>query len=223
MDCVLLSLRQLADARTFRLMLVVAVATMAIFTLVGVALWRLIHAWLVGRLDGWFGPTEAAIAAVLVTVVLALFLFRAVAMAVMGVLIDSIIESVEEDHYPDVAARAVPVGLVAGIGVGMTSAARALGWNLLALPAYLILLITGVGTAALMVLVNTLILGRDLETMAAMRHPALGPRPLPAATRRWLGFVAALAFIVPVFNFVAPVFAAALAVHLLHRPSRTVT
>lgn len=220
LDSIILSVRQLADARTFRLLLIVTFATTAIFAGLGIGLWQVLHVWLIGRLGGWFGPTEVAFAALLLTVLLAWFLFRAVAMAVMGLLVDSIIESVEEDHYPDIAARAVPVGFVTGLRMGLRSALRAVGWNMLALPAYLALLVTGVGTAVLMVAVNALILGRDLEIMAAARHPTLGPRPLPDARRRWLGLIAALAFVVPLVNFVAPVFAAALAVHMLHRPTR---
>jgi uncharacterized protein involved in cysteine biosynthesis len=92
---------------------------------------------------------------------------------------------------------------------------RAIGWNLLASPLYVLLLVTGVGTLALMLIINAKLLGRDLETMVAARHPgtaiALAPR------ERWfLGFVTAGLFIIPFVNIIAPVVGSALAVHLMH-------
>ncbi len=220
MSAIALSLRQLADGRTARLVVAVAALTVGIFALSGILIWRGLEHWVADRLGSWGGPAEVAALALLLTLVLMWFLFRAVAMAVMGLFLDGIIESVEEDHYPEIAARAVPVTLVHGLRLGLRSAARALGWNLLALPAYLLLLVTGIGTLALMIIVNALILNRDLEDMAAARHPSLGARPLTRRRRMQLGLVAAISFVIPLFNFVAPIFAAALAVHMLHMPER---
>lgn len=216
MKAIALSLRQLADARTFRLMMVVALLTCAIIAGLGVLGWQALLHWLVPRFSGWVGADEAAGIALLLTLLIGWFAFRALAMAVMGLFTDGVIESVEEDHYPHVAARAVPVPFARGAAMGLRSAGRALGWNLLAAPAYLALLVTGVGTLALAVAINAVLLGRDLELMAAARHPALGTRPLASGERLKLGLVAALAFMVPVLNIFAPVFAAALAVHMLH-------
>lgn len=215
-QAIALSLRQLADARTFRLMLLVAALTCAIFAGLGVLGWQAMLHWLVPRFSGWIGAEEAAGIALLLTLLFGWFLFRAVAMAVMGLFTDGIIESVEEDHYPQVAARAVPVSFSRGLRMGLRSAARAVGWNMLAAPAYLALLVTGVGTLALAVAINMVLLGRDLELMAAARHPDLPDRPLARRQRLLLGLVASLAFLVPVLNLFAPVFAAALAVHMLH-------
>ena len=222
MTAITLSLRQLADARTFRLMVLVTALTLAIFVTIGLVIWHGLSVWLVARLGGWIGPAEAAAVAVLITLLIGWLMFRGVAMAVMGLFTDGIVESVEEDHYPDVAARAVPVGFWAGLRMGLRSALRALGWNLLALPAYVVLLVTGFGTLVLMVAVNAFVLGRDLEIMVAARHPGLGPRPLTGKQRRTLGLVAALAFVVPLFNIFAPVFGVALAVHMLHMPKSRV-
>ncbi|MEQ1687487.1 MAG: EI24 domain-containing protein [Sphingopyxis sp.] len=216
MKAVALSLRQLADARTFRLMMMVAALTVAIIAGLGLVGWQALLHWLVPRFSGWIGPDEAAGIAILLTLLIGWFAFRAIAMAVMGLFTDGIIESVEEDHYPELAARAVPVSFARGVTMGLRSAARALGWNMLAAPAYIALLVTGVGTLVLAVAINAVLLGRDLELMAAARHPALGPQPLARGERFKLGLVAALAFIVPVLNIFAPVFSAALAVHMLH-------
>lgn len=217
-QAILLSMRQLVDGRTFRLVLLVAGITLVLFSLLGVLGWQAMLRWVVPHFSGWMGADDAAGIAVVMTLILGWFLFRAVAMAVMGLFADSIIESVEEDHYPDVAARAVPVPFLRGVRMGLRSAARAIGWNLLAVPAYLVLLVTGVGTLILAMLLNAFLLGRDLEQMAAARHPDLPDRPLMRRERWILGLVSALAFALPVVNIVAPLFAAALAVHMLHWP-----
>lgn len=210
---ILLSVRQLAHPATLRLVLIVVVLTALIFAVFGALLWLLLDRWL---LPQWFGADSntAAGSALIITLFLGWFLFRAVAMAVMGLFTDRIVASVEEDDYPAAAARAVPVPFRRGLMMGLRSARRALGWNLLAAPFYLGLLITGVGTLALALVINAALLGRDLEMMVAARHPDALPMP---ATRRWgLGFATAALFVVPFINLLAPLFGAALAVHLFH-------
>jgi CysZ protein len=208
-----LSLRQLGDARTVRLVALVAGLTLLVFAVLGAALWAVLDQWILPR---WFAGASgyAALIALGITILSAWLLFRAVAMAVMGLFADGIVESVEEDHYPAAAARAVPIGFGKGVRMGLKSARRALGWNLLAAPFYLMLLVTGVGTLALALIVNAALLGRDLEDMVRARHPAL---PALAKGERWgLGLIAAAAFLVPVAGLVAPVLGAAMAVHMLH-------
>jgi CysZ protein len=208
-----LALRQLGDARTFRLMLAVAGLTLAFFAAFGVALWLLLDHYVLPR---WFAAADgwAALVAAGITVLAGWFLFRGVSMAVMGLMSDRVVESVEEDHYPAAAARAVPVSFAKGMAMGLRSARRAIGWNLLAAPFYLLLLVTGVGTLVLVLLVNMLLLGRDLEDMVLARHP--GMAPLGARERHALGLVGALLFVIPVVNLLAPVVGAAMAVHMLH-------
>lgn len=213
---IILSLRQLADPQTLRLLLLTSAITAAIFVGLGAGLWWLLETQIMPR---WFPDGQGGIAALAAAVIGLLafwFLFRAVAMLVIGLFTDGIVESVESDHYPEVAARATPVAFATGLKLGLRSALRAIGWNLLAAPAYILLLVTGVGTLALVLLVNTLLLGRDFEAMVAARHPAMGPSPLSRRDRLWLGLVCALAFMVPLLNLLAPVFGAALAVHMLH-------
>lgn len=208
-----LALRQLGDARTFRLMLAVAGLTLVLFLLLGIGLWLLLDNFLLPR---WFAGADgwAALIALGTTVFAGWFLFRSVSMGVMGLMSDRVVESVEEDHYPAIAARAVPVGLVAGMRMGLRSAARAMGWNLLAAPFYLALLITGVGTLVLVLAVNMLLLGRELEEMVLARHPGLAP--LGTGERHALGLITAVLFVIPVVNLLAPVVGAAMAVHMLH-------
>lgn len=95
---------------------------------------------------------------------------------------------------------------------------RTIGWNLLALPAYILLLATGVGTIGLFLTLNAYLLGRDLADMVEPRHPDLPPM---ARLDRWLmGLVSALLFLVPLVNLLAPIWSAAMAVHMLHGARR---
>ncbi len=212
-----LALRQLADRQTFALLLRSLLLTLLIFAVLGGLLWWAVEAWLVPLAGAWGedGAWAARVGAFVTMMLVFWVLFRALAMAVMGVFGDAIVESVEADHYPAAAAAAVPVGKARGLALGMRSALRALGWNLLASPIYVLLLFTGIGLPIALTLVNALLLGRDLETMVLARHPGLPP--LDAGTRYALGLGAALAFLVPVVNLLAPVFGAALAVHMVHR------
>jgi len=208
-----LSLRQLGDARTLRLVLLVAALTLFVFALAGAALWLALDQWVLPR---WFGDATplAALIALGIAILSGWFLFRAVAMAVMGLFTDGIVESVEEDHYPAAAARAIPISFATGAAMGLRSARRAIGWNLLAAPFYLLLLVTGVGTLVLVLIVNMVLLGRDLEVMVLARHP--GMAPLARRDRLALGLVGSVLFLIPVVGLFAPVIGTAMAVHMLH-------
>ena len=154
--------------------------------------------------------------------VLALWLaFRAVAIAVVGVFADDIVAAVEARHYPQALASARPVPIGRGMAMGLGSATRVIAINLILLPVYVVLLVTGVGTAAAFLLVNAWLLSRDLGDMVAARHMDR------AAMRRWrkatgpgrflLGLAAAALFVVPGLNLLAPVLGASMATHFFHR------
>ena len=96
----------------------------------------------------------------------------------------------------------------------LASLVRLVGGNLLALPVYILLLVTGIGTPIFALFVNALLLGRDLEAMVLARHP---DRPRFDRPARWsLGLLSAASFVVPVANLLAPILSAAMAVHMLH-------
>ena len=216
MRAVLLSLRQLAEPATLRILLLTILLTLLLFALFGAALWVALRHLLLPRIAAADDGTLAAALAIGGMVIAGWLLFRAVAMLVIGLFTDGIVASVEEAHYPAAAAQARPVSLATGLRLGLRSARRAIGWNLLAAPFYLALLGTGIGPFALALLVNAVLLGRDFEAIAAARHPAAGERPLTASQRWLLGGASALLFVIPFANLVAPVFGAALAVHLLN-------
>lgn len=215
-----LSLEQLFDPAILKVLAKVLAVTIALFLLLGLALWYG-ASWLAAHY-GWGadGGMAAAAGAALVALLSTWLLFRVVAVAITGLFADAVVEAVERRHYPDalVSARAPGIGL--SLRLGLASAGRALGFNLLALPLYLLLLVTGVGTVALFVIVNALLLGRDLGEMVAVRHMPV------AAVRGWLGttrlprlalgLVVTGLFVVPVANLLAPILGAAMATHLFH-------
>lgn len=204
-----------------RLLLKTLLLTLLAFAILAVALWSGIHAarlhfgW-AGNM-GWGGLAEAT-ATALAMIAAAWLLFRATAMAIMNLFADDIIVAVEHDSYPQVAARARPIGWGRSLRFALRSLLRTLGWNLLALPAYLLLLVTGIGTIGLFLILNAVLLGRDLADMVEPRHPDLPP--IPRGSRWLMGLVSALLFLVPVLNLLAPIWSAAMAVHMLHGARR---
>ena len=193
---------------TLRLLAKTLALTLLLFALLGAALWSGFHA---ARLAlGWGGGGLAeASATAIVLVAAGWLLFRATAMAVMGLFADDIVAAVERADYPHVR----PVGWGRSVRLALASLGRAIGWNLLALPAYIALLVTGVGTIGLFLALNAILLGRDMADMVEPRHPALPP--IPRGSRWLMGLVSALLFLVPLVNLLAPIFSAAMAVHML--------
>ena len=193
--------------------------TLLIFIAAGTAIfvgarWAL-HHW------QWLGEVETDMAGVLILLALigvSWLLFRAVAIAVVGLFADAIVADVEGRRYPAAAARAVPVRFTKSLRLGLVSVTRLIAVNLVALPFYIPLLFTAVGAPLLAFAINAALLGRDLEAMVLARHPG---QPRLTRGARWsLGALSAAAFLVPVVNLLAPIVGAAMAVHLTHLPNR---
>lgn len=180
--------------------------------------WALTRAGLDERLfegAGWLRE-----AATLVLTVLELWLvWRIVAMAVIGFFADEVVQAVEARHYPHAAAKARDLPLAEQFSTSLRSAWRALWVNLVALPFALALLVTGVGTALLFFVVNTVLVGRELEDMVWLRHRRNTAEPAPVARgeRLLLGGVVTALLTLPVVNLLAPILGAAAATHLIHR------
>lgn len=211
----LLALGDLSQPRVLRVLLQSLALTLLLLAAAGAAIffagrWALAH-W------RWLDGAQLDMAGILM--VLAIFagswlLFRAVAIVVIGLFADGIVADVEGRHYPDAAARAVDVGWRQNITLALASLVRLIGGNLLALPVYILLLVTGIGTPIFALLVNAVLLGRDLEAMVLARHP---DRPRLDRPARWsLGLLSAASFVVPIANLLAPIVSAAMAVHMLH-------
>lgn len=224
----LLALGQLFDRPILVVLAKSLVLTLLLFAGLGFGLWIAMDR-LAGLASEWMGfGGDAGVLADLATLLLFVFgwwlLFRAVAVAVIGIFADEVVAAVEAKHYPQAhaAARAVPLGRSIAMGVG--SAVRAIGFNLLLAPIYLMLLITGVGTALAFFAVNAWLLGRDLGDMVAARHmpyAQLAEWRRGTRLRRFaLGAIGTGLFLVPLVNLVAPVLGAALATHIFHRGRR---
>ena len=214
---------QLADPAVRRILLKSTALTLLIFAVAAALL-----GWLltgsnpcgIGPLDGSceIGGSLGTAAAIVLGIAGLWFLFPAVAMGVIGFFSDEIVDAVEARHYPAAVSRQLP--LARSLSMSVRSFGRILLWNLLALPFYILLLVTGVGPFFLFSAVNALALGRDLGEMVAARHlqgEALSAWLAATRGRRaLLGLATAWLFLIPFANLLAPLVGAAAATHLFH-------
>lgn len=220
-QAIIMAFGSLADRRVQRLLIRVILLTMLAFLVIGFAMW-----WGLSWGLGWIGLDRfgvgadnasvfGAFLAFATTVLSTLLLFRIVAVTITWIFADDIIDAVEDRHYPKHAMTGKRPGLANGAGMALRSLVRVIGYNLLALPVYLLLLFTGVGTAIVFLLVNALLLGRDLEDMLIARHGKEhgAIRKLP---RLLLGLAGTVGMLIPFFNLIVPVLATATAVHMVH-------
>ncbi|MES2498136.1 MAG: EI24 domain-containing protein [Pseudomonadota bacterium] len=221
----LLAIGDLFDSRILGVLVRSLLVTVLIFLTMAVGLgWALAGSdpcAAFGATGCRFNPAEGGIGAVAITLLAMWFLFPAIALGVVCAYAERIAAIVEQRHYPLAAARARPIGAGSAVALGLRSAARVLIYNLIALPFYVVLLVTGIGPLILFVVVNGTAFGRDLGEMIAARH---GDRP---ERRTWLrgsrggrmliGVIVTALFLVPVANLLAPVLGATMAAHLFHR------
>ena len=220
-QAIIMAFQSLADRRVQHLLIRVILLTLLAFLILGFALWWVMDAGLswIGLGSIGVGADNASVfgafLAVAVTIFSTLLLFRIVAVAITWIFADDIIDAVEDRHYPKHAMTGKRPGLASGAAMALRSVARVIGYNLLALPVYLLLLFTGIGTAIAFLLVNALLLGRDLEDMLVARHGKEhgAMRKLP---RLLLGLTGTVGMMVPFFNLIVPVLATAAAVHMAH-------
>jgi len=212
-QALMLSFQSLSDKRIFAVLVKVTLLTIVSFLILGIGLW-LALLWVFGWLGVNDGGFWSGLLTVAVIVLSSFLLFRVVAVAITWVFADDIIDAVEDRHYPRRAAFGKRPSLGAGVHMAMRSIIRVLGYNLLALPLYALLLFTGVGTAIAFLLINALLLGRDLEDMLIARHGAKGAmNKLP---RLMLGLMGTAGMLVPLVNLLVPILATATAVHWVH-------
>jgi CysZ protein len=173
---------------------------------------------------GWFGTLAAILAGLALALGLGL-LIAPVTAVIAGFFLDDVAEIVETADYPgDPPGRALPFATAALVSAKFLGLV-VLG-NLLAL---FLLLIPGVNIAAFFV-VNGYLLGREYFEFAAMRFrpeaEAKALRRRHAGTVFAAGLVIAAVLAVPILNLAAPLFAAAMMVHLhkmisAREPART--
>lgn len=214
----------LGNRRVLAIMLQTLIVSICVFVVFGGLLVWLLTGFDVCTLAGLgtcrMSAGDSVVGAAALTLLGAWFLFPAVAIAVMAGFADRIAAAVETLHYPDAAKRTRPIGVARGLFLGVKSAARIVAFNVVAMPFYLLLLVTGVGPFILFVIVNGIALGRDLAELAVVRH---GDR---VSRRAWLkqtrgqqhliGLVVSVLFLVPFANLLAPVIGTAAAIHLFN-------
>ena len=220
-----LALADLGSGRVLAILLQAAAISLLIFIVLACLLF-----WLLAGADPCnllglgacpLGMGGGAIGAISLTLLAAWFVFPAVGIAVITAFSDRIAVAVEERHYPEVAKTARHIGITQGLLMGVKSAARLILFNLLALPFYLLLLLTGVGPFVLFIIVNGIAFGRDVAELAAARHGDIASRRVwlreTRGQQHLIGVVVSVLFLVPVANLLAPVIGTAAGVHLFNR------
>ena len=215
-----LSFQSLSDRRVAMLLIKVVLCTFASFLLLGVGMWFALD-WLFAWLNIQNGAYLSALLSLAIIPISAFLLFRVVAIAITWIFADDIIDAVEDRYYPQKAAFGKRPGVGAGVHMAVRSIARVVGYNLLALPLYIVLLVTGVGTAIAFMLINALLLGKDLEDMLIARHGA-SQGSIQKLPRLLLGFIGTIGMLIPFFNLLVPVLATAMAVHVVHSGNRAI-
>jgi uncharacterized protein involved in cysteine biosynthesis len=215
-----LSFQSLSDRRVAMLLIKVVLCTFASFLLLGVGVWFALN-WLFESLNIRGSEYLSAFLSLAIIPISAFLLFRVVAVAITWMFADDIIDAVEDRHYPQKAAFGKRPGVGAGVHMAVRSIARVVGYNLLALPLYIVLLVTGIGMAIAFMLINALLLGKDLEDMLIARHGA-SQGSIQKLPRLLLGFVGTIGMLIPFFNLLVPVLATAMAVHVVHSESRAI-
>lgn len=223
LDALLLSFGQLTDRRFIRIWLTSAAVALTLF---GIAGWSFAH--LLGSLDtsGWPRWLAASwtwldgLGGFLLAALALALLFPAIATGVMSLFLDEVVAAVEQRHYPRLSPPR-RIGLPRAAAMSLSSALRLIIWNLLALPLYLLSLVTVIGVFPLFFAINGWLLGRDYMQMVAIRHLP------PEAERRFrreergaiwaVGLTTSALFLLPLVNLVAPLVGAAFATHLFHR------
>ena len=212
---------QLADPAVLRVLAKSLGVTIAVFALTGIALYYALRAGFAqyGLDEGGFA---SATAAVLIAGLGFWFLFRIVALAVLQFFADEVVAAVEQRHYPQAAQTARKLPFREDLANSAKGLARALIYNLVALPFAAMLAFTAIGPALVFLAVNAVLLGRELTDMAWLRHRPLDNADTPAkkSDRFALGAVVAGMMLIPGIGLLAPVIGAAAGTHVAHRAMR---
>lgn len=219
-----LAFSQMGDRAVLRVLAKSVALTLVVFALLGVAAFQAIAA-LSTYIGMNIGAEATYLASLVLTLLAAWLLFRVVALAVLQFFADEVVIAVERKHYPQAAVTARQLPFHRDLANSLRGAGRALLFNALAAPVALVLLFTAIGPAVVFLLVNAVLLGRELTDMGWLRHrPApTDPSPVSRFDRLLLGGVIAALMAVPFINLLAPIIGAAAGTHLvqLSRPKAT--
>jgi uncharacterized protein involved in cysteine biosynthesis len=172
------------------------------------------------------GAEAGGIAITVIMLFAGWFLFRIVALAVLQFFADDVVAAVEGMHYRE-HGQALPFAQDAKNSLkGM---GRTILFNLLAMPVAFFLLFTAIGPGIVFVLVNAVLLGRELTDMCWLRlcsapqadimpHTdiAHGNTPVSGFERVMLGAAVTGIMLIPLVNLLGPIIGAAAGTHLVH-------
>jgi uncharacterized protein involved in cysteine biosynthesis len=219
------AIQQCSDP-TFRRVLLRAVGlSLAVFVLLWIVAGALL-AWGGGWLLDWIGPEgvwqdvlEVVFGAAGVGGVLfaSFILFPAVMVMVMSFHLEEIAAAVEGRHYPSLPpSRPQPIGEM--LRSGLAFAAMTVAINLLALPAYLLLIFLPPFNLILFYGVNGYLFGREYFEIVALRRQ--NPADAKRLRRRYrgrlflAGILIAVMMTIPIVNLFAPIVATGFMVHV---------
>lgn len=219
---------QLGDPAFRRVLLISVAASAVVFAGLWLLAWlgiswagEALSDWLAGQEPGgfWSGLLAwifgaAAVASILIAT---FFLFPAVMVLVMSILLDDVAAAVERRHYPDQGpARRQPWGEM--IWGAVVFAAVTVAANAVALPLYLLLLFAPPLNLFVFYLLNGYLLGREYFELVAVRRFAM---PTVDRLRRafrgrlmMAGVLVTVLMTIPLVNLVAPLIATAFMVHV---------
>ena len=212
------ALGQLGDRRIITVVIKSVALTLAVFAAAGAGLYLGLE-----QARQWLGWAPIHGATMILTAIIALLafwlLFRVVAMAVLQFFADEVVAAVEARHYPALAAQAKALPFRRDLANALRGLARALGYNLLAVPLAALVAFTGIGPALVFLGVNAVLLGRELTDMAWLRHcrEDEAANPASALERCVMGAAIAGLMVVPGLGLLAPVLGAAAGTHLVLR------
>lgn len=208
------ALGQLSDPRVVRLIGRAFLLSLLVF----VALWGGI-AWLLSHTEVtsfWLLEKILDALGAIATIVSTFFMFPIVVSTMVGFYLEAVARAVEARHYPE-APPAPGIGVVAGLYASLRFLLKAALVNVVLL---LVLLIPVLYPFAWFA-ANSYLLGREYFELVALRRLDLrGARDLRRRHRLPLllgGFGAAVLFLIPVVNLVAPVVVTMAMVHACER------
>lgn len=185
----------------------------------------LLAAWGAGALtDAYFhSPHEwldilLQIAAGLAVLWLGFFVFAPLSAIFIGIFSDAVVDAVERRYYP--ARQSKALGFVTASWIGVRLGLVVIAANLLALPIFIVALVIPGLPFLLFWLLNAYLLSWGLYDLVAPRHlSAAEAKRHRRAIRGPLfitGIMVAMLFSIPIVNLVAPIFGAAMMVHVFH-------
>ena len=219
------ALSQLGDPVLRRVALVGISGSAVVFILLNIFIWWIFSSQVdLASLDlwGWLEDLLNWVAGFVVglsLLVVSAILFPGVATIFVGFFLERVVAAVEAKHYPnEPKARAQPVAEV--IASTAKFALAVVGFNLLCLPLYLILMFVPPFNLVLYCLLNGYLVSREyFELVALRRMDPMAARAMRQRSRGKVllaGILLTFLLTIPIINFLTPIIATAFMVHVFY-------